>query len=76
MKTRLECHDYVRLDWRLDSEGNPKLLEVNPNPGWCWDGHLNEMANFDGLSYNELLRMILRSAELRYGIAEVNGHRA
>lgn len=78
LKTRLECHDYVRLDWRLDRNGNPKLLEVNPNPGWCWDGHLNEMAKFDGHSYTELLQMILRSAELRYGIAEVNsnGHRA
>jgi len=40
---RLECKDYARFDWRLDSEGNPKLLEVNPNPGWCWDGHLAKM---------------------------------
>ena len=30
---RLECRDYCRFDWRLDSEGKPKLLEVNPNPG-------------------------------------------
>jgi len=30
---RLECRDYARFDWRLDGEGNPKLLEVNPNPG-------------------------------------------
>ncbi len=32
---RLECQDYARFDWRLDARGNPKLLEVNPNPGWC-----------------------------------------
>jgi D-alanine-D-alanine ligase len=33
LSERLECRDYTRFDWRLDSEGNPKLLEVNPNPG-------------------------------------------
>ena len=41
---RLECRDYMRLDWRLDKNGVPHLLEVNPNPGWCWDGHLAKMA--------------------------------
>jgi len=34
---RLECRDYARFDWRLDENGTPRLLEVNPNPGWCWD---------------------------------------
>ncbi len=65
---RLECKDYARFDWRLDSEGNPKLLEVNPNPGWCWDGHLAKMAKHAGLSYKEMLQNILESAEKRYGI--------
>jgi D-alanine-D-alanine ligase len=62
---RLECRDYTRLDWRLDSEGVPRLLEVNPNPGWCWDGHLAKMAKFAGISYREMHRMILQSAEKR-----------
>ena len=50
---------------RLDELGNPKLLEVNPNPGWCWDGHLAKMANFAGYNYPEMLKMILDSAEER-----------
>jgi len=62
---RLECKDYARFDWRLDAEENPKLLEVNPNPGWCWDGHLAKMANFAGLTYGEMLREILNTAENR-----------
>jgi D-alanine-D-alanine ligase len=62
---RLECRDYSRYDWRLDSKGVPKLLEVNPNPGWCWDGHLAKMANIDGISYAQMLKNILAVAEQR-----------
>ncbi|WP_407355438.1 methyltransferase domain-containing protein [Methanolobus sp. WCC5] len=62
---RLECRDYTRLDWRLDAAGNPRLLEVNPNPGWCWDGHLAKMAKFAGIPYSEMIGMILKSADER-----------
>lgn len=62
---RLECRDYARFDWRLDASGNPKLLEVNPNPGWCWDGHLAKMAAIAGMSYGEMLGAILKTAEAR-----------
>lgn len=70
LSERLECRDYMRLDWRLDAAGNPKLLEVNPNPGWCWDGHLAKMAKFAGLSYAEMLEKILKAAEQRLGIQQ------
>lgn len=65
---RLECRDYCRFDWRLDSGGNPKILEVNPNPGWCWDGHLAKMSKIAGISYPEMLESILHSAEQRTGL--------
>jgi D-alanine-D-alanine ligase len=64
---RLECQDYVRFDWRLDANGNPKLLEVNPNPGWCWDGHLAKMCNFANISYKDMLKKILEVATRRIG---------
>ena len=70
---RLECRDYVRFDWRLDDLGNPRLLEVNPNPGWCWDGHLAKMAKLAGMSYVELLESILKAAEVRFGFRSLNG---
>jgi len=63
---RLECRDYTRFDWRLTSKGKPKLLEVNPNPGWCWDGHLAKMAKIRGISYSKMLLMILKAAEKRF----------
>jgi D-alanine-D-alanine ligase len=65
---RLECRDYCRFDWRVDSQGTPKILEVNPNPGWCWDGHLAKMAKLAGICYSEMLAEILRAAETRLGL--------
>lgn len=60
-----ECKDYARVDWRLNRSGNPKLLEINPNPGWCWDGHLAKMCNLNGISYSQMLEMIIKTAEKR-----------
>lgn len=62
---RLECRDYARFDFRADSKGNIKLLEANPNPGWCWDGKLNLMAGFAGIDYARMLEMILNAAKER-----------
>ncbi len=69
--TRLECRDYCRFDFRLDSAGIPKLLEVNPNPGWCWDGHLAKMAGISNISYAKLLEMILQAAEQRISQSKI-----
>lgn len=62
---RLGCRDYARFDFRTDAQGEIKLLEANPNPGWCWDGKLNIMAGFAGLRYADLLRMIIEVAQER-----------
>ena len=65
MFERLGCRDYARFDFRADREGTIKLLEVNPNPGWCWDGKLNLMAGFAGMTYAGMLDQILAAAEER-----------
>lgn len=62
---RLGCRDYARFDFRADGEGEIKLLEVNPNPGWCWDGKLNMMATIAGLRYSDMLKLILEAAQER-----------
>jgi D-alanine-D-alanine ligase len=81
---RLGCRDYARFDFRADAKGEIKLLEVNPNPGWCWDGKMNLMANIQGLRYSEMLGQILQAAVERLGVtarpaqatANGNGHAA
>ncbi len=65
---RLDCRDYARFDWRLDANGTPRLLEVNPNPGWCWDGHLARMAGFADLSYADMLGEILAACDERIAV--------
>ncbi|MEW5962463.1 MAG: methyltransferase domain-containing protein [Pseudomonadota bacterium] len=65
---RLGCRDYARFDFRADARGEIKLLEVNPNPGWCWDGKVNLMAGFNGMRYSEMLGQILSAAVERLQI--------
>lgn len=65
LSERLNCRDYCRFDWRMNKDGIPKLLEVNPNPGWCWDGHLAKMAAITGINYSEMLQKIITATEQR-----------
>jgi len=62
---RLGLRDYARIDFRTDAAGRIKLLEVNPNPAWSYDGKLAIMTEMAGHSYADLLRMILEAAERR-----------
>lgn len=65
---RLGCRDYARFDFRADASGEIKLLEANPNPGWCWDGKMNIMAGMAGMTYADMLRLILEAAQARYAL--------
>jgi D-alanine-D-alanine ligase len=65
---RLGLRDYGRCDFRADANGNIKLMEVNPNPAWCWDGKLTKMAEHMGDRHSGLLRRILEAALRRCGM--------
>ena len=62
---RLGLRDYARFDFRTDANGQIKLMEVNPNPAWCWDGKLAHMASHMGKSHGGLLGMIIEAARKR-----------
>lgn len=66
---RFDCRDYARFDFRSSKKGEIKLLEVNPNPGWCWDGKLAYMAKLDGLEYSDLLDLILKASWQRLSLS-------
>jgi len=59
---RLRCRDYARFDFRANAAGKIKLLEVNPNPGWCWDGKMKSHGGMAGLRYSEFLGLVLEAA--------------
>ena len=64
---RLGCRDYARFDFRVAADGEPKLMEVNPNPAWAYDGKLAFMAGFAGIDYPGMLEMIVDAALRRTG---------
>jgi len=63
----LGCRDLSRLDFRIDGNGTPYLLEINPLPGLnSRSGDLPIMAGHMGWSYDRLISSIMGAALSRY----------
>jgi D-alanine-D-alanine ligase len=63
----LGCRDCARLDFKLDREGIPYFLEINPLPGLNpKSSDLPIMAAKMGWDYHKLVSSILRAALDRY----------
>ncbi len=58
----VEGRGYGRVDLRIDAEGNPWVLEVNPNPDLSTDAGLANMARAHGWTYGQLVLRILEAA--------------
>lgn len=62
----LGCRDVSRVDVRLDRDGAPRFLEVNPLPGLNpITGDLCILAERSGLPYVELIDAIVQGADAR-----------
>ena len=65
----LECRDAGRVDVRLDRDGLPSFMEVNPLPGLHpQHSDLPMIATQEGMSYADLIGGIIQSACSRLGI--------
>jgi len=62
----LDCHDYGRVEIRVDKEGNPFVLELNPNPSINRNDCVPACAELVGMSYEDFIEEILFSAIKRY----------
>jgi D-alanine-D-alanine ligase len=60
------CHDYGKVEIRVDKNGNPYVLEMNPNPPVNRDDFLSAAADLAHYSYEELIEEIIRLAINRY----------
>ncbi len=67
---RLGLRDYGRFDFRTGADGVIKLMEVNPNPAWDYAAKLAFMAGFAGMSYAEMLGLLVDTALARVGLKE------
>jgi D-alanine-D-alanine ligase len=62
----LECRDTGRVDIRLDAQGQPAFIEINPLPGLHpTHSDLPMIATQEGMAYEELIGRIVRSALAR-----------
>ncbi len=61
-----DCHDYARIEARVDKNGNPYILEVNPNPSINMGDCVPACAELIGLPYDRFIEEILKNAISRY----------
>jgi D-alanine-D-alanine ligase len=65
----LECRDAARIDFRSDATGEPYFLEANPLAGLNpWHSDLPILAAQNGVSFVELIGMIIDASLARYGL--------
>ena len=62
------CLDFGRVDFRVDEDNNPFVLEINPLPSLSVEDVFMCIANYLKVSYADMIRRILDAAFLRYGI--------
>jgi D-alanine-D-alanine ligase len=70
----LRCHDWARIDVRLDANQKPHIIEVNPLPGILPnpDEHscLPMASRQAGLSYTQLIHRVLDEALIRCALTQ------
>jgi D-alanine-D-alanine ligase len=64
----LDCRDFGRVDFRVDSEGNPYVLEINPLPSLSPEDVFPKVAESIGMTYNSLIAKIVDIGMARYGL--------
>lgn len=62
----LDCHDYGRVEARLDKAGNPYIIELNPNPSINKGDSTPNSAEVVGMNYEQFIHRVLELAIIRY----------
>jgi len=60
--TTVECRDFGRVDFRVDKDGKPYVLEINPLPSLSTEDVFPLLAKEIDLTYNEIIGKILHLA--------------
>lgn len=59
------ARDYARVDMRIDADGSPYVLEVNPNPDLSDECAFVQCASVAGLSYTQMIGRLIDCALAR-----------
>ena len=62
----LDCHDYGRVEIKLDKNDNPYILELNPNPSINQGNRVPTVAELVGMNYGDFIEEIIALAIKRY----------
>lgn len=62
----LDCHDYGRVEVRVDKNNNPYVLELNPNPSINIGDCVPACAELIGMDYGQFIEEIIKMAIRRY----------
>lgn len=66
---KLACRDFARIDFRVDADGVPWFLEINPLPTFDPEGTFAILAELVGRSYPDFLADLLQRGLRRLGLA-------
>lgn len=68
----LRIRDWARIDLRLDDDGIPNIIEINPLPGILPDPDDNscypKAARTAGMNYSQTINAVLNEAKKRYNL--------
>lgn len=64
----VECRDFGRVDFRVDNEGRPYVLEINPLPSLSTEDVFKLVAENTGITYEQMIGKILNSAIKRHNL--------
>jgi len=64
----VECCDFGRVDFRVDNEGKPYVLEINPLPSLSTEDVFMLLAQNTGITYEQMIGKILNSAIKRHNL--------
>lgn len=64
----LDCSGGARVDFMLDQQGNPFVLEVNTIPGMTATSLFPDAARAAGIAFPELVDRLVKLALVRKGV--------
>ncbi len=64
----VECRDFGRVDFRVDKEGRPYVLEINPLPSLSTEDVFMLLSQATGISYEQMIGKIIQAAMKRHNL--------